>query len=304
MVALVNRTPAKAESLADAIRAVTRSRPAVYSDYREMLAAEKPDAVSLALPPDLNPEVAKAALAAGCHVIAEKPIAINLAEAAPMLSWAAQYGRVLMIAENHRYLASYRHAAQLIAEGVVGQPRVGRGTWYAHMNQDNPYYHTAWRQRPAHLGGYLSDAGVHHIAAFRQLFGEVEAVSGQVALLRPDLPPFDTLAATLRFRNGALVSYNATYALPGPETPLQVAGPDGTLLIGRDKVELWRKGQPSRYWEEPSQEDGMVMMYGDFARAIRTGQPPRATAAEALADLRVIAAILDAGATGQVVRLA
>ena len=85
----------------------TRGRPAVYADYRELLAKEKLDAVSLALPTVLNPEVTEAAMAAGCHVIAEKPIAASLADGERMAACARREGRMLMTAENYRYMASY-----------------------------------------------------------------------------------------------------------------------------------------------------------------------------------------------------
>ena len=304
VIALVNRTRSKAEALAGAIQHHTGARPAVYEDYHQMLAAERPDAVSLALPPDLNPEVSQAALAAGSHVIAEKPIAASLDGGTRMLPWAARYGRVLMIAENYRYATGYRRAAELIGQGAIGKPAVARWSLYARLGPDNPYYNTAWRQHPIHPGGYLSDTGVHHAAALRLLLGEADTVVAQLASVRPDLPPADTLSAAVRFSGGALASYSATYAMGGPESPLQVTGPQGALLVTCDRVELWRKGQPSQVWEEHSGEDGMVAMYQDFANAIRTGRPPCSTPAEGLADLQLIVAMLRSAETGHAVKVA
>ncbi len=303
VIALVNRTPAKAEALAKELGAATRRRPAVYTDYREMLVQEKPDAVSLALPTQLNPEVTEAALAAGSHVIAEKPIAANLTDAARMLPWAEQFQRTLMIAENYRYAAGFRRAAELIADGVIGAPQVARWSLFPYMTPANPYYHTAWRQQPAHPGGYISDGGVHQMAVLRLLLGEVETAAAHVAALRPDLPPADTLSASLRFASGVVGSYNVTYAVPGPETPLQIAGTEGTLLVTRDRVEHWKQGKIVQTWAEPSAEDGLVAMYADFAQAIRTGRPPRSTAAEGYADLQLIVAMLRSAETGQQVRV-
>ena len=304
VIALVNRTPAKAIDLAETIHIATRVRPPVYSDYREMLAREQPDAVSLALPTLLNPEVTQASLAAGCHVIAEKPVAASLADGQPMLDWPERYGRILMIAENYRYKASYQRAAALIAAGAIGKPQVARWSLYASMGTDNPYYHTAWRQQPAHPGGYLSDGGVHHMAVLRMLLGEAESVVAQSAALRPDLPPLDTLSATVRFAGDVLCSYAVTYANPGPETALQVAGTEGALLVWSDRVELWQRGKPLKTWAEPSAEDGLVAMYEDFARAVRSGQPPVSTAAEGLADLRLIVAMLRAAEAQKTLRVA
>jgi predicted dehydrogenase len=129
-------------------------------------------------------------------------------------------------------------------------------------------------------------------------------VAAQAVALRPDLPPVDTVSASIRFGNGALGTYAVTYAMAGPETALQVAGPDGVLLVWRTKVELWQRGALAHSWAEPSQEDGLVAMYEDFARSLRTGQPPRSTAAEGLADLRLIVAMLRSSETGQAARVA
>ncbi len=303
VIALANRTPAKAEALADRIEAAVRDRPVVYTDYREMLAREELDAVSLALPTYLNPEIAEAALAAGKHVIAEKPIAANLTDAARMAPWAQHYGRTLMIAENYRYMASFRRAAELISGGVIGVPQVARWSLYPYMGPASPYYHTAWRQQPDHPGGYISDGGVHQMAVLRMLLGEVETAAAHVAALRSDLPPADTLSASLRFASGAVGSYSVTYAVPGPETPLQIAGAEAALLVTRDRVEHWKQGKVIQAWAEPSAGDGLVAMYADFAQAVRTGCTPRSTAAEGYADLQLIEAMLRAAETGRQVRV-
>ena len=304
VTALANRTLARAAALADAVAATVGFRPTTYASYRDMLAQEHLDAVVLALPPALNPEVTEVALAHGCHVLAEKPIAANLADAAPMLSWPAAYGRVLMIAENYRYLASHRLAADLIQQGAIGQPGAARWSYYHYQGPESPYYGTAWRRHPEHIGGYLSDGGVHHAAVLRMLLGDVETVIGQVAQLRPDLPPADTLSATLRFRNGALGTYAVTYALPGPKTALEVAGPSGVLLVSRYKVELWQRDRLVNAWDAPSPFDGSAAMYEDFAHSIRTGAPSLSPPYEALEDLRLIAAIMHSSEIGLPVRVA
>jgi predicted dehydrogenase len=304
VTALANRSPAKAEALADAIALESGFRPMVYTSYRKMLTTECLDSVSLALPPALNPEVAEAALAQGCHVLAEKPIASTLADAARMLPWPELYGRVLMIAENYRYLPSYRRAALLISQGVIGPPMTARWSYYQHLGQENPYYQTDWRQHPVHLGGYLSDAGVHHAAVLRMLLGDIETVSGQVTLMRPDLAPADTLSATLRFKSGVLGTYAVTYALPGPKPALEVAGPEGVLLVWRYKVDLWQRDQLVRTWDEPSPTDGTMAMYQDFERSIRTGAPSLSPPHEALEDLRLIALIMRSSESGRPVGVA
>jgi predicted dehydrogenase len=252
----------------------------------------------------MNPEVSQAALAAGCHVIAEKPIAARLADAEEMVRRAAGADRILMIAENYRYEPAYRRAAELVAEGVIGRAQLGRWLLFSTIAPDSPYYESPWRQQPEHPGGYISDGGVHHMAVLRMILGEAEVVSAEVAGLRPDLPPADTVTGTIRFANGALGTYANTWALAGPDSPLQIAGTEGILLAWRNRVELWQNGAVVRTSDESSPVSGLDAMYQDFARAIRTGQPPRSTPAEALADFRLILAMLRSSETGKMVRVA
>jgi predicted dehydrogenase len=136
------------------------------------------------------------------------------------------------------------------------------------------------------------------------LLGDVEAVFGQVTLMRPDLAPADTLSATLRFKNGALGTYAVSYAMPGPRTALEVAGPTGVLLVSRYKVDLWQLDRLASSWDEPSPVDGSVAMYEDFAHSIHTGAPSLSPPQEALEDLRLIAAILLSSETGRPVEVA
>ncbi len=304
VAALANRTPARATVLAEGIAAAGFPRPTVYADYHEMLAREPLDAVSLCLPPDRNPEVVEAALQAGRHVIAEKPLATTLADGERMLDWAERYGRTLMIAENYRYMAGFREAAQRMAAGSIGRPQTAHWHVYAHIPEDSPYLRTDWRRTPVLPGGFLSDGGVHHATVFRMLLGEVSEAAAFTQTWRPDLPPLDTLSAALRFANGATGVYAVSYATAGPFTMLEIGGTKGVLRAGRDRVEVWRRGAELETWQGPNPVDGLVRMYEEFADAIGEGRAPQTTAAESLADLRLTLALLRAAETGRAVRVA
>jgi predicted dehydrogenase len=299
VAALCNRTAAKAEALATIIEGATKRRPAVYSDYRELLAREHLDAVLLALPTVTNPEVTEAALRAGCHVIAEKPIAASVADGERMLAWPARYGRVLMIAENCRYLNSYRHAARLIAAGAIGEPAAANWLLFLYTAPDNPLALTPWRQNPAHPGGFISDGGVHHVSILRTVLGDIQDVQAEAVSYRADLKPLDTLAAVIRFKSGLVGDYHVTYAVKGPQSPLYVVGNKGTLAVTNEWAELRPENGPVECWEEVSPLGGSVNMWADFAQAIRTGQPPDSTPEKALGDLRVVVAMLESAQTGR-----
>jgi predicted dehydrogenase len=304
IAAVTSRTAVKAEALADAIAAAGRPRPAVYTDHRRMLAEEKPDAVSLIVPPALNPELIRAALEAGCHVLAEKPPAVTPDAARQMLGWPERYGRTLMIAENYRYMSGYRMAARLIADGAIGRLQTAHWLVYANIPADSPYLQTDWRRNPMLPGGFLTDGGVHHAAVFRMLAGEVEEVTAFTASLRADLPPLDTMGAAFRFVSDVTGSYTVSYATAGPFTAIEIGGASGVVKAWRDRVEVWRPGGETEELRAPNPVDGLVAMYEDFAAAIAERRPPISTLEESLADLQVIAAMLRSAETGRAVRVA
>ena len=80
------------------------------------------------------------------------------------------------------------------------------------LKPGNKYYHTDWRRSGTFPGGFLLDGGVHHVAALRQVVGEIVSVSAEVRQVRADLPPADTLSAALEFESGVIGSYSVTYA--------------------------------------------------------------------------------------------
>jgi len=91
------------------------------SDYRSLLADPKIDAVLIAVPIELNAPILMEALAAGKHVIAEKPIAANIHEAEQVLKLCSASDRVVVIAENFRYWENLGRARDLLASGKIGQ---------------------------------------------------------------------------------------------------------------------------------------------------------------------------------------
>jgi predicted dehydrogenase len=142
------------------------------------------------------------------------------------------------------------------------------------------------------------DGGVHHAAALRLIVGEISEVNATIRQNSPDLPPADTLAATLTFANGAIGTYLATYATatPWPQY-LYVGGSAGSLRVQRKEIELTRKGKTERIEKEGF--DGVEKELLAFAASIRTHAPHRNSAGEALRDLAVVEAMLESAERGQ-----
>jgi predicted dehydrogenase len=285
IVALCNRTREKAQEFATLIG----QAPRITTDYRELLAWPEVDAVDIALPIALNEEVTLSALRAGKHVFLEKPIAGDVHGGRRVVAAAEeQRNLVLLVAENVRYEARFLEARRLIGEGCIGRPIMLHADVLEPLAADSPYVATSWRVTPEHLGGYLSDGGVHKVAALHLLGGPITAVQGMITTFRPNEDPTDTLLANLRFASGAVghLTYSVGVESAQP-TVYRVFGSEGTMEVhdtgfsvtnscGRTDIDL--SNAPDPY----------ALELLDFHRAVTEGTVPAVTPQDALADLAVL----------------
>ena len=271
----------------------------VYAALSDVLAREDVEAVDLVLPIDVMPQAVEQALAAGKHIISEKPMAPDVATGRSLLAQHARTpGLVWMVAENWRYESAFVGAAEIIRRGELG--RLVQCSWFVPvaMTIDNKYYHTDWRRSGTWPGGFLLDGGVHCAAALRLLMGEVAAVSAVTAQFRPDLPPADTISTAIQFESGALGGYSATYVTGAAWPPvLYIVGEEGALQVSDGSLVVTAGGETRRLTVPVTQ--GVPGELAAFAAAIRQGQPHVNSPAEGLRDVAVIEAMLRSAETGQ-----
>jgi predicted dehydrogenase len=138
-----------------------------YGEYAAALRDPRGTGVVVCTPHDRHLEDVLQALAAGRHVLVEKPLACTLEEADRMLDAAARAGRVLMTAENFRFMPAFRWMRRTLDARRLGELReihlVARG-WRRHAG---------WRLTPGAGGGALIDGGIHYVHALRWWGGEV-----------------------------------------------------------------------------------------------------------------------------------
>lgn len=275
--------------------------PEATDDLTALLARDDIEAVDIVLPIHVLPDMVERALAAGKHVISEKPIAPTVERGSELLHryWARYVDQVWMAAENWRYEPAFMHAAQAVQAGQIGTPKLCHWALHIDFSPDGSrYYHTTWRLKAQYAGGPLLDGGVHHIAALRMVVGEVVGVCAALAHTRDDLPYGDTLSAALEFENGALGSYGVTYAVGAPWAPaLHVAGDAGALWVQRGELVVTNRDGARRTTLPVNQ--GLDNELAAFAAAIREGRPHRNTPEQAVQDVAVIEALLQAAETGQ-----
>ena len=294
IVAVYSRTEASAAALTEQIPYPVTVTTALDG----LLTREDIAAVDIALPIQVMPAVVERALAAGKHVVSEKPIAPDVMSGRRLLdAYRRRPGQVWMVAENWRYEAAFTHAAELVQAGAIGRPIACQWTILTPMTPDNRYYHTAWRRAGDYAGGFLLDGGVHHVAALRRILGEIDMVSALATQVSPDLPPLDTLSATLHFASGALGSYLVSYAADAPwKNYLLITGEEGALRVKRGVIELARDGDV-KHIDCPIY-NGVEDELAAFAHAVQTGASHRNTPQEALRDLAAIEAMLLAAEAG------
>jgi len=275
----------------------------VCTDMAATLARDDVEAVDITLPIPLLPDAVRLALAAGKHVISEKPIAPDvmggraLLDAYKDLLARDHSTQVWMVAENWRYEDAFVQTAELVARGGIGRPIACQWTVLAPMRPDNRYYRTRWRRSGQFPGGLLLDAGVHHVAALRSILGEIQTVTAVATQAAPDLPPAYTLSATLRFTNGALGSYLLSFAVDAPwKNQLHIMGDAGSLRVGLGKIEL--ATDQGETYTACQTRNGVRDELAAFADAIRHQTPHRNSPQEALRDVAVIEAMLLAADAG------
>jgi len=161
--------------------------PKTFTDYRDLLALDGLDAVSIATPPYLHCPIALEAFTRELHVLCEKPLALNVQEAETMLARAEAAKRVHMTAFNFRFIPALRRMKELLDEGFAGS-RIFHvdAAWFAEgrMAPDTPL---GWRHRKESAGfGVLGDTAVHLIDLVRWLAGDFKRVVGQAAIFHKE----------------------------------------------------------------------------------------------------------------------
>lgn len=173
LVALCGRSPGRLAALADRFEV-----PGRHLDWRELLARQRLDVAVIVTPNLLHHPIALAALDAGAHVICEKPLALDAAQARELAAHAEAMGRQTLTFFTHRALAAAAQVKRLVEAGFLGRPlRVDARYFSAsHLQPGKP---AAWRMRRAEAGtGALGDIGSHLIDLVQWWLGDVARVTG------------------------------------------------------------------------------------------------------------------------------
>ena len=254
-----------------------------FTEWQELVADEAVDLVSICTPPHLHRVIAEAALAAGKHVLCEKPTALNGMEAEAMLAAAqAAPGRLAIIDHELRFHPQRLQMRHLIQEGYVGSVVQAR---FDRLGSERLKPDVAWNwwSDAARGGGMLGALGSHLIDLARWIIGRIESLtaqlqigplyraereSGQVHLVTAD----DHADLLLRFVNGAMGAITVSGITPGGYgMSILVVGTDGALrLDNQDQLFGMQGNYPGGAWEpirsmSPSAPLAELLRPGPFA---------------------------------------
>jgi predicted dehydrogenase len=294
VVAVASRDAGRAEDYARE-RGIGRS----HGSYEALLADDGVDAVYVSLPNALHHEWTLRALAAGKHVLCEKPYSRRPAEVEEAWDAAAAAGLVLVEAFMWRHHPQAARLAELVAQGEIGELRLVRAAFSFPLTREGDV-----RLDPGLDGGALMDVGCYCVSGSRLLAGEPERVTGQ-AVVRGGVDV--RFVGTLGFPGDVLAHFDCGFDLPA-RGELAAVGSDGELVLG----DPWLARSPSLVLRRP---DGTVSevelewanryerQWRRFAAAVRGEAEPLPGRAEARGQARTIEALSRAAAERATVEL-
>ena len=247
VVGVAGTQPERTQRLAD-----THAVPVAETDWRRLLESASPEVVSIVTPVDLHHPMAMAALERGCHVLCEKPTALNRMQAVEMRDRARAAGRVLAINHEFRFFPARMRALELVREGAIGRPRrgeiIGRHPLWTHPGT-RPM---SWLSQRERGGGILGALGSHHTDCLRTFFGEPESVLATLRTAQPRRGPTasdsrsgiatsdDGVTVHYSFAGGVTAMIDLDATAPYRFERFEIHGEDATLRWDETGYKLWR----------------------------------------------------------------
>ncbi len=333
ITALVDAVPAAATALADQVGSeLGIARPAEYQNLPDALAASPIDLVVVCTPSGLHVRLAEEALAAGKHVVIEKPLDVSMARArqiAGLAADAASRGLIVSVISQHRFDPSSVAVARAVRDGRFGRVTSGIASvawWRSQEYYDSGQWRGTW---DLDGGGAVMNQGVHTVDLLVWFLGRPVDVYAHTALLAHDRVEIEDVAvATVRFESGALgVIHATTAAYPGLSVRIQVHGDRGSAIIDDDQLEYFsaagdRAFDPTGASARNQAADlvpagelrggdrgpdvfinGHLRQYEDVVEAITDGREPAVRVEDALLSLAVVRAVYLSATLGRAVAL-
>lgn len=313
LAAVCDLIPEKAAAAAEQYLLLTGVRPRVHKDYMKMLIQSDIQGITIATESGNHARHAMDCLAAGKHVLVEKPMALSIEDCDRMIASAQENNLVLALCHQNRFNPPVQLLHQAVSSGSMG--RIINGVASVRWHRDQDYYRQApWRGTWAMDGGTLMNQCLHNIDLLQWLLGgEATMVFAQTGNYLRDIEGEDFGAVLIRFASGAIgiVEGSACVYPANLEETLSIFGETGTVCLGGiavNKIETWNvRGLQRIYPELPEPQtvygNGFIPLYKDFATAVQRGAKPMIDADAGKKAVEIILAAYKSQLTGQPVAL-
>ena len=259
-----------------------------FGSYEEAMRDPRVDAVVVATPPHLHLELTLGALAAGKHVVVEKPPFMRAADFDTVRAARDAAGRRVFVAENYFYKPLAEAMREVLASGAIGELRI------LQINALKMQASVDWRADPAVGGpGALFEGGIHWVNFMANLGPEITGVQA----FRPGTAePERTMVVAFRYATGAVgtlyYSWETDVALKGVHLSAAY-GSEGTATFETNGVFLMVRGRKRRLVGPSADIAGYAGMWRDFVPALRENREARFGFEAARRDLVLVEAAYD-----------
>ena len=291
--AVASRSAQKAQATAERHGAAR-----AYGSYEALLDDPEVEAVYIPLPNDQHAQWTLKALAAGKHVLCDKPMALRVADAEAMSNAAAARGLRLMEGFMYRHHPQHAFVKEQVAAGVIGEPVHFRGSFTYPATAD----HAGIRWNKAQGGGAFLDVGVYPLNAARWLFGAEPTQAHTIAITDQATGVDIHTAALLAFPGGRTASliggfdqaFTSRYELVGREGTIVVerafqVGESGVRVLARsNNVDT----EVVTFFEHTDQ---FQLEAEHFAACVRNASLPLEPGEDGVAQARAVALLTDVG---------
>jgi predicted dehydrogenase len=282
-----------------------------YEDFTKMLKKEDVDAVDICTPNYLHAPMAIAALRSGRHVLCEKPLARNAAEAQKMVDTAKKCKKVLMVAMNNRFRQDVAVLHRFIKRGELGNVQIVKAGWRLRAQE---WRERAWfTDRVKSGGGALLDLGTPWmdlaiwVAGLKKPTRVTCNIFGKTGRRGVE----DSACAVVNFAGGSCLILEVTWNLlePKDHTYLQIYGSKGGANLQPLKIHKAMHGElvnvtPALERRRSLYKDSYGREIDHFVECIQKKRAPLTTGEEALSVLKILDAMYESASTGQEVRFA
>ncbi len=287
--------------------------PSGFTSYQELLKDPTIDAVSICTPNSSHHPITIAAAEAGKHVLCEKPVSMDLAQAEEMIAVCEKAGVVFQVGHHMRSWAAAAQAKDMIDHGHIGDITYARFR-QAHDWSGAKQVRGVFGSKEASGGGTLLDNGCHLFDLARYFGGNVSDVFARISTRKFDIEVEDTAISSLGFASGAMGQVEVAWTGTGWHEAFWIFGTEGSIecdnRVGPNILTYRYRRSAGTNWADTDVATydlkGLVshsQHVANFLAAIDGSGPIVCTGTDGLEAVRLVLASYESAATGSVIRL-